>query len=145
MTLVLLVGCSTTLYKPAREASGRLTYGYVDYQVGPSRWHISYRRRAGTGRQLIERYLLLRASEIALAHGCSYFRFAGDYQKRDLTIVKSVDVDRVNEGTTMECWQQEPDLVGTIYDAALINQSLSKMVEEQRQRAEERLRRKRKR
>ncbi len=63
--------CATpTSYGPAKSARG---YGFSEQQLGQNQFRIQFRGNAATPRDVVEDYLLYRASELTLQEGCDYF------------------------------------------------------------------------
>jgi hypothetical protein len=69
--LLALAACATaTPYAPAATPRG---YGYSDTQIEANRVRVTFRGNSMTDRETVEASLLLRAAEITLDRGYSYF------------------------------------------------------------------------
>ncbi len=66
---LLLVGCGTPYQKMG------LRGGYSDTHIDANTFFIEFRGNAYTSRQTVEKYLLCRSAEVALAAGYDYFIF----------------------------------------------------------------------
>lgn len=66
---LLLVGCATPYQKMG------LRGGFADAQIDANTFFIEFRGNAYTSRQTVEKYLLYRSAEVALAAGYDYFIF----------------------------------------------------------------------
>ncbi|MBN9543908.1 MAG: hypothetical protein J0I19_00430 [Alphaproteobacteria bacterium] len=73
LSLLVLAGCATPApYAPM--APGQAT-GYTDRQLSDNRWRVTFTGNSVTPRETVENSLLLRAAEVTLASGHSYFVF----------------------------------------------------------------------
>jgi hypothetical protein len=71
--LLPLLGCATpTPYAP--RAPGERT-GYIDRQLAPNRWRVTFTGNSATPREQVEDNLLRRAAEVSLAAGYDHFMF----------------------------------------------------------------------
>jgi len=76
-----LGGCATEPpYGP--KAPGH-TYGYADQRLGENRYRVTYTGSTLTPRATVENYLLLRAAQVTLDSGFSFFAFDVRDTKRD--------------------------------------------------------------
>ena len=60
-------GCATT-YKSSDGGDG-----YSDFRVSTNVFAVSFRGNPGTKEEMVDKYLLRRASELTLEHGFAYF------------------------------------------------------------------------
>ena len=68
-----LAACETpAAYAPRRTGMGT---GYTDRELAPDRWRVTFTGNSVTSRETVENYLLLRAAEVTLANGGTYFLF----------------------------------------------------------------------
>ena len=82
----LLAGCAMpAAYAPRR--TGQET-GYTDRELTPNRFRVTFTGNSATPRETVENYLLLRAAEVTLASGSTYFLFdSRDTKARTRTTV----------------------------------------------------------
>lgn len=73
-----LAGCATTptLYQPA---TGPQAVGYVEQQIEPGRYRVTFQGGPGAPRAYVEDLALLRAADLALAGGYDWFRVSDRY------------------------------------------------------------------
>lgn len=64
---LLILGCATP-YK----TKGALSGGYSDYRISESEFVVTFRANSTTHPETVDKYLLRRASELALENGFSY-------------------------------------------------------------------------
>jgi hypothetical protein len=69
-TLVLAACATTPVYAPAASAGAA---GYSETQVESNRYFVTYRAGGATDAALLQDYALLRAAEVTLQHGSSWF------------------------------------------------------------------------
>ena len=71
MAAVTLAACARpTAYKPAETPGG---LGYSESEIGADQYRISFAGNGLTTRQIVDRYLLLRAAELTRDQGFDYF------------------------------------------------------------------------
>lgn len=83
-----LAACATpTPYQPLTK-SGPATGGYSELRISPDRFRVTFSGNSLTSRETVERYLLYRAAEVALAEGYDWFALADRHtDKQSRTIV----------------------------------------------------------
>src|SRR5271165_1910127 len=71
--LILILGAcqSPAVYQP--KAGG--STGYTDQQLGQNRYRVTFTGNSATKRETVEDYLLLRAAQVTLQAGYSWFIF----------------------------------------------------------------------
>lgn len=85
-----LAACASGAPTPYGPAAGG-PYGYSDTQIEANRFRVSFAGNAGTDRQTVENFALLRAAELTLAQGGQWFRI----------VERSVDVERGGGGPSV--------------------------------------------
>ena len=71
ISLIALASCASTVaYQPATSPNGA---GYSQTQIEDNRFIVTYRAPSGANPRLIEDYALLRAAELTLEQGQSWF------------------------------------------------------------------------
>ncbi len=70
-----LAACANapTRYQPA---TGPEAVGYSEYRIEADRWRVTFRGGPGAPPEQVMDYALIRASDLALAHGYDWFRVA---------------------------------------------------------------------
>lgn len=68
--LTLAACASTPVYAPAQSASGA---GYSERQIESNRYFVTYRAGGSADAALLQDYALLRAADVTLEHGGSWF------------------------------------------------------------------------
>ena len=72
MALALAACMAPAVYGPRRPGA---TTGYTDRELAPGRYRVTFTGNSVTARETVQDYLLLRAAEVTLAAGGTYFVF----------------------------------------------------------------------
>ncbi|MBI3676882.1 MAG: hypothetical protein HY243_09745 [Proteobacteria bacterium] len=70
---LVLSACAGPAVYQAKEPGGRI--GYTDERLAPNRYRVTYSGSSSTRRETVEDFLLLRAAQVTLDSGFSYFVF----------------------------------------------------------------------
>lgn len=75
--IAVLSACASpqTPYQPAAVSGGKME-GYAEQKLDTNRYRVTFSGNAATPREVVEDFVILRAAEVAQAHGFDHFVFA---------------------------------------------------------------------
>ena len=115
-TVLIAMGCATP-YQP-RGFSG----GYSDYRVSADVFSVSFRGSSSTREEVVEEFLLRRASELTLEHGFVYFVVLAEKDRTRTSSVgySAMKLPIISPGSSIQirCFRDRPPDPESPIDAA---------------------------
>jgi len=105
--LMMLGGCASTPYK---SAGGK--EGYSDFRITTDVFAVSFRGNVSTSEEMVDKFLLRRAAELALRHGFEYFVILSEKERTRHSSIgySGLKVPFVSPGTAIwiRCFSEPP-------------------------------------